>query len=206
MGFGAFLKSMIAESPSRTGDTNHLNISSQKLSPESGSGGDNNSDSCSVMFDRLRNRLVPATEASTSEAISTSGCTATVSLISQLTGFAAPDVGEQRLFCESYLQEMRDLGEDVSSEIETVDHLLLEASNWAIVPFASQRLRCVRSTMKSRWILCFLSSLVHVMKTYEQAEIGFRAKSSGNERISRIVLWSKRSYEEQKRLEKGEKV
>ena len=46
---------------------------------------------------------------------------------SQLTGHSAPDVEEQRAFCEAYLRELRDLGEELS-ERDTVEQLLLEAS------------------------------------------------------------------------------
>lgn len=45
---------------------------------------------------------------------------------SQLTGYSAPDVEEQRAFCEAYLRELRDLGVEESED--TVEQLLLEAS------------------------------------------------------------------------------
>jgi thiamine kinase-like enzyme len=46
---------------------------------------------------------------------------------SQLTGYSAPDEGEQITFCEAYLRELRELGEELS-ERDTVEQLLLEAS------------------------------------------------------------------------------
>jgi thiamine kinase-like enzyme len=44
---------------------------------------------------------------------------------SQLTGYSAPDVAEQKAFCEAYLRELRALG--VEERDDTVDQLLLEA-------------------------------------------------------------------------------
>jgi thiamine kinase-like enzyme len=46
---------------------------------------------------------------------------------SQLTGYSAPEEDEQRAFCEAYLCELRELGEEFS-ELDAVEHLLLEAS------------------------------------------------------------------------------
>jgi thiamine kinase-like enzyme len=45
---------------------------------------------------------------------------------SQLTGYSAPDVEEQRAFCEAYLHELQDLGAEECED--TVEQLLLEAS------------------------------------------------------------------------------
>jgi thiamine kinase-like enzyme len=91
---------------------------------------------------------------------------------SQLTGFAAPGIDEQRSFCESYLQEMRDLGEDASSEIDTVDHLLLEASIGRLYHLLHTTAMCTVYDEVEVDPL-FLSSLVHMMKTYKQLKWEF---------------------------------
>ena len=44
----------------------------------------------------------------------------------QLTGFPAADLSEKRAFCESYLQEMQALGQELTEQ-DTVDQLLREA-------------------------------------------------------------------------------
>lgn len=91
---------------------------------------------------------------------------------SQLTGFAAPDEDEQRSFCISYLQEMRDLGQEVSSEFDSVDHLLLEAEIGRLYHFLHTTAMC---TVYDEVELdpLFLASLVHMMKTYRQLKREF---------------------------------
>lgn len=91
---------------------------------------------------------------------------------SQLTGFAAPDIDEQRSFCESYLQEMRDLGENASSEIDTIDHLLLEASIGRLYHLLHTTAMCTVYDEVEVDPL-FLSSLVHMMGIYKQLKWEF---------------------------------
>lgn len=90
----------------------------------------------------------------------------------QLTGFAAPGEDEQRSFCTSYLQEMRDLGQEVSSEFDSVDHLLLEAEIGRLYHFLHTTAMC---TVYDEVELdpLFLASLVHMMKTYRQLKREF---------------------------------
>lgn len=92
---------------------------------------------------------------------------------SQLTGFAAPDVNEQRSFCESYLREIRGLEEDdVSSDIDTVDHLLLEASIGRLYHLLHTTAMCtVYDEVETDPL--FLSSLAHMMKTYKELKWEF---------------------------------
>lgn len=91
---------------------------------------------------------------------------------SQLTGFPAPNPDEQRSFCESYLQEMRDLGQETSSETDTVEHLLLEASIGRLYHLLhTTTMMAVYDEVEVDPL--FLSSLVHMMKTYEQLKGDF---------------------------------
>ena len=46
---------------------------------------------------------------------------------SKLTGYCAPGVDEQRSFCASYLQEMQDLGVEMTAN-DTETHLMMEAN------------------------------------------------------------------------------
>lgn len=91
---------------------------------------------------------------------------------SQLTGFAAPGIDEQRSFCESYLQEMRNLGEDISAEIDTVDHLLLEASIGRLYHLLHTTAMCMVYDEVEVDPL-FLSGLVHMMETYRRLKEEF---------------------------------
>jgi choline/ethanolamine kinase len=91
----------------------------------------------------------------------------------QLASFAAPDVNEQRPFCESYLREMRELEEDdVSSDFDTVDHLLLEASIGRLYQLLHTTAMCTVYDEVEVDPL-FLSSLVHTMKTYKELQWEF---------------------------------
>lgn len=90
---------------------------------------------------------------------------------SQLTGYAPPGIDEQRLFCEVYLEEMRDLGEKVS-EHETVDHLMLEAKIGRLYSILFTNLMCTVHD-KVEVDPLFLSALVHMMKTYSQLKLEF---------------------------------
>ncbi|KAL6250043.1 hypothetical protein RBB50_002344 [Rhinocladiella similis] len=90
---------------------------------------------------------------------------------SQLTGYGQPSIDEQRLFCEAYLSEMRDLGEAIS-EHDTVDHLILEASIGRLYSILFTNLMCtVLDEVEVDPI--FLSGLVHMMKTYRQLKLEF---------------------------------
>jgi hypothetical protein len=121
-----FLRGTIAKSPSRTATRIYLNVL-VKDSDENESEKSNNN-SCSAML------IDYETVSHSYRGFDFGGhfnerMSCYDQRDSQLTSFAAPDVNEQRSFCESYLREMRELGEDdVSSDIDTVDHLLLEAS------------------------------------------------------------------------------
>jgi choline/ethanolamine kinase len=97
---------------------------------------------------------------------------------SQLTGFAAPDDDEQRSFCEGYLREMRDLGEDVSSKIDTVHHLLLEANIGRLYHLLHTTSMCTVYDEVEVDPL-FLSSLVHMMKVYKELKWDFLQSHRG---------------------------
>lgn len=90
---------------------------------------------------------------------------------SQLTGYEAPDLTEQRSFCEAYLEEMRDLGEEMS-EHDTVDHLMLEAKIGRLFSILFTNLMCTVFDEVEVDPL-FLSGLVHMMKTYRQLKLEF---------------------------------
>jgi thiamine kinase-like enzyme len=91
---------------------------------------------------------------------------------SQLTGFVAPGIDEQRSFCESYLREMQDLGGDVLPDIDTVDHLMLEASIGRLYHLLHTAAMCTVYDEVEVDPL-FLTSLVHMMKTYKQLKWEF---------------------------------
>jgi thiamine kinase-like enzyme len=97
---------------------------------------------------------------------------------SQLTGFAAPDDDEQRSFCEGYLRGMRELGEYISSEVDTVDHWLLEASIGRLYHLLHTTAMCTVYDEVEVDPL-FLSSLVHMMKAYEEQRPGFVQSHGG---------------------------
>ena len=90
---------------------------------------------------------------------------------SQLTGYEAPDVEEQRLFCEAYLQELRHLGQEIS-EYDTVDHLVLEAEIGRLCQLLFTNLMCtVFDEVEIDPV--FLSGQVHMMKTYKDLKSEF---------------------------------
>lgn len=82
----------------------------------------------------------------------------------QLTGYAAPDDQEQRAFCEAYLHEMRDLGEELS-ENDTVEHLLLEANIGRLYHSLYVNMMCTVFDDVEIDPL-FLAALMHMMETY----------------------------------------
>ena len=89
----------------------------------------------------------------------------------QLTGYFAPDVDQQRSFCEAYLQEMRDLGEEFS-EHDTVEHLLLGANIGRLYQLLLTNLMCtVYDEVETDPL--FLSGLVHMMGVYRQLKKEF---------------------------------
>jgi hypothetical protein len=81
-------------------------------------------------------------------------------------------VDEQRSFCESHLPEMRKLGEDILSEIGTVNHLLIEASIGRLYRLFRTTAMCMVYDEVEVDPL-FLSSLAHMMETYEQLKREF---------------------------------
>lgn len=90
---------------------------------------------------------------------------------SQLSGFEAPNRDEQTLFCEAYLQEMRDLGDELS-EHDTIDHLILEAEIGRLCHILVTNLMCtVYDEVEIEPL--FLSGLLHSMRTYEQLKREF---------------------------------
>lgn len=89
---------------------------------------------------------------------------------SQLTGFEAPDLTEQRSFCEAYLEEIQERGE--MSEHDTVDHLMLEAKIGRLFSLLFTNLMCTVFDEVEVDPL-FLSGLVHMMKTYRQLKLEF---------------------------------
>lgn len=97
---------------------------------------------------------------------------------SQLDGFAAPTREEQRLFCEAYLEEMRDLGEVQSEGVDTVEHLLLEASIGQLYDLLHTNLMCTVFDEVEVDPL-FLSGLVHMMEMYRQLKCEFVENPSG---------------------------
>jgi len=86
---------------------------------------------------------------------------------------AAPDVNEQRSFCESYLREMRALGEDdVSSDFDTVDHLMLEASIGRLYHLLHTTAMCTVYDEVEVDPL-FLPSLVHMIEACKELKWEF---------------------------------
>jgi len=83
---------------------------------------------------------------------------------SQLTGYSAPAIEEQRAFCEAYLDESRALGEELS-ERDTVEQLLLEASIGRLWHSLFVNMMCTVFDEVELDPL-FLAALVHMMETY----------------------------------------
>jgi thiamine kinase-like enzyme len=83
---------------------------------------------------------------------------------SQLTGYSAPDVEEQRAFCEAYSEELRDVGEEIS-EGDTIEQLLLEASIGRLWHSLFVNMMCTVFDEVELDPL-FLAALVHMMETY----------------------------------------
>jgi thiamine kinase-like enzyme len=146
------------------GDTNYLNILVKDSSDESQGGKD--SETCNVM-------LIDYETVSYSYRGFDIGGHFNERMYSynrpdsQLTGFAAPDDNEQRSFCESYLREMRELGGDLSAEMDTVEHLLLEASIGRLYHLLHTTAMCTVYDEVEVDPL-FLASLVHMMGMYEK--------------------------------------
>lgn len=84
---------------------------------------------------------------------------------SRLTGAPAPDEDEQRVFCEAYLQELRDLGEDLDAEVDNVEHLILEAAVGRLWQVLFTNAICVvfEGFEGDEWLL---DQLVHTMEVY----------------------------------------
>ncbi|KAM0717098.1 hypothetical protein Q7P37_006950 [Cladosporium fusiforme] len=89
----------------------------------------------------------------------------------RLTGHAAPDSEEQRSFCEAYLQEMRDLGEELTG-FDTVEHLVLEASIGRLFQILFTNLICFLFEGFAEDVH-LLDSLVHTMQVYGQLKREF---------------------------------
>ncbi|KAM0719481.1 hypothetical protein Q7P37_005386 [Cladosporium fusiforme] len=88
---------------------------------------------------------------------------------SQLTGREAPDVQEQRRFCEDYLQELRRLRVE-GSENDTVDQLMLESRIGRLYQILSTNLMCtVYDEIEVEPL--FLGGLAHMMRTYKQLKL-----------------------------------
>ncbi|KAK3675588.1 hypothetical protein LTR78_004672 [Recurvomyces mirabilis] len=89
----------------------------------------------------------------------------------QLTGYPAPTLQEQRFWCEAYLQEMEDLEQDIT-EYDTVDHLILEASIGRLYHLLFTNLVCTVHDGVEMDPL-FLSGLTHMMRLYKQLKAQF---------------------------------
>jgi thiamine kinase-like enzyme len=92
----------------------------------------------------------------------------------QLTGYDALDIEEQRSFCGAYLQELRDLGEELS-ENDTVEHLLLEASIGRMYHALFTNMMCMVFDDDVELDPVFLEALLHMMETYKQLKREFVA-------------------------------
>lgn len=90
---------------------------------------------------------------------------------SRLTGYAAHSTEEQRLLCEAYLQEMKDLGEDVD-EYDSVEHLVLEASIGRLYQILFTNLICTIYDGFAKDVE-LLASLVHTMEVYWRLKTEF---------------------------------
>ncbi|KAK4618948.1 Choline/ethanolamine kinase [Fulvia fulva] len=84
---------------------------------------------------------------------------------SELTGYDAHGEEERRSFCESYLAEMRELGQDLT-EYDTVERLLLEAEIGMMWQIVFTILMCVVFDEEVEGDELFLEGLVHVAETY----------------------------------------
>jgi thiamine kinase-like enzyme len=93
---------------------------------------------------------------------------------SQLTGYDALDVEEQRSFCEAYLQGFRDLGEELS-EHDTVEHLVLEASIGRMYHALFTKMMCMVFDDDVELDPVFLEALLHMMETYKRLKREFVA-------------------------------
>jgi thiamine kinase-like enzyme len=93
---------------------------------------------------------------------------------SQLTGYDAFDIEEQRSFCEAYLQELRDLGEELS-EHDTVEHLVLEASIGTMYHALFTNMMCMVFDDDVELDPVFLEALMHMMETYKRLKVEFVA-------------------------------
>lgn len=84
---------------------------------------------------------------------------------SRLTGAPAPDKDEQRVFCEAYLQELRDLGGDLDADVDNVEHLVLEAAVGRLWQVLFTNAICVvfEGFEGDEWLL---DQLVHTMEVY----------------------------------------
>lgn len=89
----------------------------------------------------------------------------------QLTGYAVLSVEDQRSFCEAYLQELRDLGEELS-EHDTVEHLMLEARIGRLYHALSTNMMCtVFDDVELDPV--FLAALMHMMESYQRLKEEF---------------------------------
>jgi thiamine kinase-like enzyme len=93
---------------------------------------------------------------------------------SQLTDYDALDVEEQRSFCEAYLQELRDLGEELS-EHDTVEHLIVEASIGRMYHALFTNMMCMVFDDDMELDPVFLGALLHMMETYKRLKRDFVA-------------------------------
>ena len=89
----------------------------------------------------------------------------------QLTGFPAADLSEKRAFCESYLQEMRALGQELTEQ-DTVDHLLLEAEIGQMYQLLWSVLMCGEIPEEAPLLI----GLKHMLDFYRQLKQEFSAR------------------------------
>lgn len=94
-----------------------------------------------------------------------------------MTGYAAPDVEEQRSFCRSYLEEMRVLGIELGPQ-DTEEHLLLEAHigrMWQLLFSVSMGFSGNELPDEPP----LLAGLTHMMKTYWELKREWTGSGSG---------------------------
>lgn len=98
-------------------------------------------------------------------------------LESNLTGYPAADLDEQRSFCESYLQEMKQLGQQLTT-VDTVEHLLLESQIGRLYQILFSVAMSFGSGVPEglSHMSALLAGLAHMMDTYHSLKQQFMDK------------------------------
>ena len=95
-----------------------------------------------------------------------------------VTGFGAYDKSERKAFCEAYLEEMSELGQELGGD-DTVEHLLIEAEVGTMWQILFSALMCVVFDEETESENLFLEGLVHVCETYGRLKGGFLERYGG---------------------------